>query len=333
MGLEASTLNRIVFTGDCLRSETGEPNQWANVVWLKNLLGTNLGALTGLRLEALLPPPVDAWRALGEKPSLERWARTFWQAADDRLCDYLRPFYDGALVVAIELSPFLEAALDRLGIPWVEVGVSPLRFLPDFALFFRFSAGLRVPERFRLTDDEVQAAVAKVKTFYGIAPVQGTVFFAQTPHDRTQITRTGFVDAPDFVDNLPGPLWVKPHPLSPDNPIIERALKRGARLLDHNTYATLSGPVTVASISSSVVVEAVAFGRNTIVAHSEVLDRNLAGLTTMNGYRHSDFWREALIPLPLTDATFGDPFVPNALRAALHAYGLDMAIYAPSPRP
>ena len=323
-------MNRIVFTGDCLRSETGVPLQWGNVVWLKNLLGANLGALTGLPFEAVIPPPVDAWHEMGGVPSLEAWARTFWKTADDRLCDYLRPFYEGSLVIAIELSPLLESALDRLGVPWVEVGVSPFRFLPDFALFFRFSAGLQVPERFRITAFEIQAAVAKVRAFYGTAPVEGTVFFAQTPHDRTQITRSGFVDALDFVDNLPGPLWVKPHPLSPDNPIIQRALNRGGRLLEHNTYATLSAPVTVASISSSVVVEGAAFGRQTIVAHSEVLDRNLASLTTLNGYRHSDFWREALAPLPLTDATFDEPFVPNALRAGLHAYALDMTIYATS---
>lgn len=327
MDLEAVALKRIVITGDWLRTESGEPNQWANVLWLNELLGKRLGAITGLPVEAVLPSPAECWNVLGEPPSLESWSRLFWSRAPDALCQHILTYFEDALVVAIELSPILEDGLNRVNLPWIEVGVSPLRFLADFAVFFRFSRGLVPPERFRLGNAEIAAAVDHVRSFYGVAPVQGTVFFAQTRNDRTQIGSSGFVDAEQFVERLELPLWIKPHPLDPENPTIEKAVRRGARILQHNTYATLSADVTVATVSSSVAVEARCFGRAPLVFNPAVLERNTAGLTTLNGFRNSEFWREALAGIHLTNSRFDDPFVPNRLRSKLGAYGLDLKVY------
>jgi hypothetical protein len=169
--------------------------------------------------------------------------------------------------------------------PWVDIGVSPLRFLPDFAITFRFSERLGRPLQFQISAGEIESAVAHIKSFYPATNVEGTVFFGQTPHDRTQIGRRGFVSADDFIDRVPAPLLIKPHPLAPDAPIIQRALKRGASLVDENTYALLrSEGVAVATLSSSVGVEAKAFARPASILHSEVLDRNQSGITVLSPF-------------------------------------------------
>lgn len=325
-GIES--MKRIVFSGDCLRTESGGPNQLTNVIWLKDFLGPRLEAMLGVPSEATLPFPAEVWSILGHPPSMDSWAKLFWSKSTGGLRDFLRPLFEGALVVAFELSPLLEDTLNALDVPWIEVCISPLRFLPDYVISFRFAPGLNTPEQFRLTDTEVQRAVARVREYYGAPPpLKGTVFFAQTLNDRTQIGQHGFVGDAGLVEGLPKPLWVKPHPLCSDNPVVARLLHRGARLLEHNTYAALSADITVASIASSVVVEAEAFGRKTVVAHPDVLLRNASGLSTLDGHNHSSFWREVLSNFQLTDATFVEPFIPNALRSKFGAYGLDMAVY------
>ena len=323
-------IDRIVFTGDCLRSQLGEPNQWANVLWLQQLLEKKLRDLTGLPSAALLPAPADCWKALGKPPSILNWSLCFWDRACDDLCEHLRTHFDGALVVAIELSPLLQHALDRMMVPWIDVGVSPLRFMPDFPLTFRFSDSLNRPQGFDLSAAELDDGIQHVRNFYPATFLPGTVFFAQTSGDRTLIGRQGFFDVGQvtpMLEDLPRPLWVQPHPLEPLNPLIRTLLDAGARLLPISTYAALVSEMTVASIASSVVVEAAHFGRPTRVLHPDVLNRNATGLTTLNGYRHSSFWSQALSMFGLTDSDFAEPFESDRLRSALGYYGLSPDVY------
>ena len=80
------------------------------------------------------------YRLLGHAPSLEAWAATYGQTTPPpALVEALRPDYDRALVIGFELSPLMRSVLNRIGAPWIDVELSPIRFLDDLALDLRFS--------------------------------------------------------------------------------------------------------------------------------------------------------------------------------------------------
>ena len=142
-------------TGDVFRTACGDPNQLPNVRWLRGEVSRVLYELTGLwpdvRYRRNAPDDghaviADWYGLLGHAPSVEAWAATYGQVdPPPDLVDALRPDYDRALVIGFELSPLMRSILDRIGAPWVDVEVSPLRFLDDLALSLRCSWPIEGP--------------------------------------------------------------------------------------------------------------------------------------------------------------------------------------------
>ncbi|HEX6001743.1 MAG TPA: hypothetical protein VFZ16_20460 [Hyphomicrobiaceae bacterium] len=337
-------IDRIVVTGDVLRTADGDPNQLFNVRWLRGELSRVLYELTGLwpdiRYRGNQPDDgravVAEWyRMLGHSPSVEAWAATYaLTAPPSALVEALHPDYDRALVVGFELSPLLRAVLGRIGVPWVDVEVSPLRFLDDLALNLTFSWPVRIDHPGLLARRQVGDAVRRIRFQHrhhtAAADCNGAcVFLAQTRHDRTLIKDGAF-----FPDSLAMEgvamalggrrLVLKPHPLAPDNPLLD-ALRHHftADTTDANIY-TLLATVREAqflTISSSAAIEAQHFGHGVERFNAEA-PVGPAAFVSVWAHRSAAFWRAALAPLlPVRpDATSEEPMVPDRLRRSLHAW-------------
>jgi hypothetical protein len=335
----------LLFTGDGLRSATGDADQLANVRWLDWAIGGVLRTVTGLPSELRLPVTggtvADLVELQGGRLGIDGWATMFWQEPSGHLVEAIATACAGALVVGIELPPVLQKAMDRGGIPWIDVGVSPLRFLPDWALHVRASRHFSViaAQHALLHTDEVQAAVRHVGAYYANPALPGPtpVFFAQTSRDRTLIKNEGFCAAEDalaLVAEAAGgrSLLLKPHPWEPDNPVVHALVQAGARITEENTYALLSHPaVEVLTLSSSVGREARAWGRVAHIGHPVVQDWMFSGVNVHTEARSAVFWAPLLESggLQCVDRRYCIPWRPNALRERIGGQGLDLEVWTP----
>ena len=334
---------RIVFSGDSFRSAKGDPDQIANVVWLKARLGDLLAELTGWPHEIRLPllgrsvAEMLAMQGAAPEPSLDAWAQVFWQRASADLVGAMARDLAGALVVAIEMPPVLEDALNRAGIAWIDIGVSPLRFLPDWALHLKTSAHFRLDavRDWLLTPEETARYAAHVRAWYGPADIAGptVVFFAQTLRDRTLIRQGRFVGVEDLdaLDLAGRPLLIKPHPWQPDSDVVQALIARGGKVTDCNTYALLASPqVSVATLSSSVGREARVFGREVETLSPGVQDWAFSGVDVLRDALAPRFWSALLASagLPVKASRARDAeWRPNRLRQTIAQQGLDSAVW------
>ena len=346
-------IERIVITGDVFRTTNGDPNQLTNVRWLRGELARPIYELTGLwpdvRYRRNAPDDgravIEAWyRLLGHTPSLEAWADTFAQTTPPAaLSDALRADYDRALVLGFELSPLMRSVLGDIGAPWVDIGLSPIRFLDDLALDLRFSWPVEAAHPGLILSGDVEGAVERVRTRHGndaaAAGLGGAcVFLAQTRQDRTLIKDGAFFRDEETIARvaqaLQGrPLVLKPHPLAPDNPLLCTLQRRfAAPTTGANVYAILAAArdVRLLTISSSAAIEARHFGHAPQIFHAAA-HGDAAPLSSLWAHRSTSFWRVALAPiLPLrADADFEELPVPNRLRRRIGAWGWPSSAPAP----
>jgi hypothetical protein len=320
---EPLTITRVVFTGDVFRvvEDEREPNQLANVFWLHNLIAYQLAQITELLPEIRFRTRDykvgnslirKAYNLLDLETSSKGWQSVFWyEDIPSELIELFRTDYDNALVFAFELSPIMECILNRLGCPWIDVALSPIRFLDDLLLSIRLSGHFNSEPLlpFVVSKKDVKCGADYVsrwflsKHFKTDLKDSDVVFFAQSERDRTLITLEGsFFSAEEAVARLADlvgkrRLWIKPHPYSLENPVIQMAMERvGGQLISENAYGILSANVDidVVTISSSVGCEAPWFGKRTHLFNDCVLRRNEQALTIRDGYCFSDFWRVLL---------------------------------------
>jgi SAM-dependent methyltransferase len=312
-------IERIVIAGDVFRTTDGDPNQLGNVRWLRGEVARLLYELTGLWPEIgyRRNAPDDGraviaewYRLMGHAPSLEAWAATYGLTDPPAgLIEAMRPDYERALVVGFELSPLMRSVLGAIGVPWVDIGVSPIRFLEDLALGMRFAWPVDLGHAGLLSPEYVQSAVARLRARYAedgsSADLDGAcVFLAQTRYDRTLIRDGAFFPDSEAIarvaETLDGRrLVLKPHPLAPDNPLLGALQQRfGARTTGANVYAILATAVDVRflSISSSAAIEARHFGHGIEVFHPAA-HTDPGPFASLWAHRSASFWRSALRPL------------------------------------
>lgn len=345
-----NSINRIVFTGDMLRSHAGERNQLSNIYWLQRRFGGLITEISGLETEIRLagsPPFNDdsniqnVFASLGQRPGMLSWAKLFSSAPTAEFLQLIERDYVGSLVISIELPPILETALDQMGVPWIDIGISPLRFLPDFAISFRTSVHFENYFNTKLLLDNscVNESVKTVQNYYNnnikVDLSNALVFFAQTNQDRTLIENGIFAGVNHALQAIQEKcsgrkIFVKPHPLQPDNPIILACINEfGAKIIEENTYEILSLPqdISIVTLSSSVGPEAKAFGKPTHIACGTVQSAAYSGPSSMVHGRSAQLWTDLISAVMPTNLALGEPWEPNQLRRELGAFGLDPAIY------
>lgn len=288
--------SRFVITADLLRpypcADGWESATWKQVRWLRHVLSRPLRG-SGLPVSTLAwddracprgnawGSPEELYERLGDPLSPQGWARLCTRSEAPReLVEWLEPLVHDAFVIGYELPPVMIDALQRLGRPYVDVILHPLRFLPDlvFALRTNVPAYHAVFERFRLREEDVrqQADLICAKAAWMAPPLPmppGTaLLLGQVAGDRALVRPDGsFASLADHLDSLhrlccDHPLVLyKAHPYAgPDDPSTTAVRRLPAvRETDANFYHLLAQPEieTVVALNSSGLHEARVFGR------------------------------------------------------------------------
>lgn len=336
----ASTVRRVVFTGDFLRPNVAgtRPTQHNNIRWLQNLLKEPMAMATGLP-QSVLSWGADSvsdgllttsdikslYAALGLSLSIDNWAKIHdlprLPAKIEALLD--RVFGD-SLVVGFEIPPVIEHFLNRRGIPFVGVTIHPVRFLDDVFLALRSNVPAlqeqlfaeRIDDRFIRLMAGIQSASAARAITEAIKP-DSALLIMQTWYDQSQIQNGAFVSCGEYVDEISkiadqhSELLIKEHPLAP-NPataLIQSSIPN-LRMITGNVYGYLSAPevTKLVTMSSSVGIEAPYFGTavhfllRAPMNQRITVDDDPSGYVGVEvGYLNPDFWRDLLHPLvPVT---------------------------------
>lgn len=279
------------------------------------------------------PEPVAAlMRRAGLAAEPADWARLFSDPALLPEVEALLADVSADLVLGWELAPNMVRALLRRAVPVIDMSLAPLRFAPDLFLRLRAShpdwaaalAGMAVPT------EQLQAAALQVRE--AVAPARpggdsAVLFVGQTDLDASLIEDGRLASVKrhlDAIDRLLAgrALLLKPHPHGErhdDLRLLHRHFPQ-ARIVTDSIYTVLSDPAVgaVATLSSSVAVEAAWFGRaaTALVTPDQAPERlpELSGFHTMEA-RVADhrFWDRVL-----NGATAGPTGPAVSLRRMFH---------------
>jgi hypothetical protein len=280
------------------------------------------------------PDPVAAlMRRAGLAAEPGDWARLFSDPALLPEVEVLLADISADLVLGWELAPNMVRALLRRDVPVIDMSLAPLRFAPDLFLRLRTSqpdwaaslAGMAMPpEQLQAAASQVREAVAPARPEGGNA----VLFVGQTDLDASliedgQLAAVGrHLDAIEHMLAGGRALLLKPHPHGERHENL-RLLHRHfpqARIVTDSIYTLLSDPAVgaVATLSSSVAVEAAWFGRSAtaLITPDQAPERlpELSGFHTIAA-RVADprFWDRVL------NGTTGGPAGPAvSLRGMFH---------------
>ncbi|KIT15145.1 hypothetical protein jaqu_34730 [Jannaschia aquimarina] len=354
-----NSVERIVFTGDFLRPSIAGllPTQHENILWLRKAVGVPVEMATGLPQEILHwdhrwqnGSRVDAttisavYQMMGIRRGIHDWPRLFdAETLPPMLEDLLDRWFLKSFVIGFELPRWLVSFLSRRDVPFVDVSLSPIRFMDDllFEVSASHEAGTAAIRSHGVPEDliRLQAGVlaSNVAKSFPSPPRPNTLLILlQTRYDKVLIRDGRFVSLLDRLDELErvaaeyDNVLIKAHPLETQEEVIDAISARldGVRHTTENFYRLVShdGLRGVAALSSSGVHEASWFGkrghyliegftRDTFTVGQEGFDVGDAILMP-------DFWRDVLgsMGLPVTEKDgLRLPSKPNRFRQQLRS--------------
>lgn len=349
--------NRVVVTGDLLRlfpvsGGRWESASWKNIRWLWSLVAPAVAA-AGLPARMLAwDPAMDPregdvfetpafYSKLRTDLSLSGWARLVRADAlipEGAWSDLLEHLRD-ALVIVWELPDSMRIALDRAGVRYVNVVVSPLRFLDDLVFALQTNVpslhSLLLSRRFNSDEISRQVALIRAKAAWMDKPEPmppgSALVLGQLDFDRALLSANG--DSTHLGDHLgrlhrlccEHPLVLyKPHPYAQGTSLSHRAMAQlpTVRWTKANLYHLLCQPEIerVVALNSSGLAEAEHFGKTAewLAAPLYTFGSEPGQLVPQDGqWIEPWFWRTALTGAARPE-TMPSP-VPNRLRRSVNA--------------
>lgn len=292
--------SRIVFTGDLLRpypaGNEWESATWKNIRWLQALVSPHLARLgiphTRLAWDAQMHPDTGTffdtpalYDRLGMALGMTGWTRlNHVFPAPVALIEQLSPEVQGALVIGYEMPDPMLDALQAMGIPYIDVVLHAVRFLPDLVFAMRTNhPGLHdALLRHRVQEADILAQVASIKAKSAWMPPPADLppgsmlIFGQVHEDRSLINgaRGGFANLEDHLPALielchaHAQTYFKPHPYDTQESPSVRAMRRigAVTFTSANAYHLMAQEhtETVVALNSSCLFEARFFGKKAI---------------------------------------------------------------------
>ena len=286
------SIQRVVFTGNVLRFSGATPfrtTQISNIRWIKELLSPIFDQHFALHCDALywdLETKFDSSRiydAHKENMTQSGYASLLASAPNDDACRYMEGFVRNALIVGFELPDYLVKVFQRIGLQYVDLVLSPLRFLPDLVVGIRTNNPTwfqRINER-RLTADAIWSYAGLMKAKLARRRPLGLkedscLFAGQVSGDVSLISEGRFLQLAEFADPIEkmssnhATLYYKEHPYAKlqDKKALRCFFSQfdNAVKIDHNIYQILVQEElkSVCALTSSVIQEAKYFGKHSV---------------------------------------------------------------------
>lgn len=331
-------LTRIVLLGDILRVQPNNDHQANNFIrFFYELFRGQITTATGIEVELALAGDApgfdrDIFFSLAgyDKPSFANWLRLASGECRQEAGEYFAECYRNALLISYEAGS-LSWIMERHGIPYLDMRISPIRFLDDLYLAFKSNIP-EVRERlchYQITDEQIYCTANKLKAYYLIRLHETAIkrsvstsglssgsllLCGQTAIDLSLAKEgkiVGFLERAEAVNELckqyPN-VYYRPHPnATPTDPgekfirslpgVIKTAGNIYQLLCDDNLDA-------VAALSSGVLHEAPYFGKKThIISHKYIALAQSGSSTnpgayimTRDAYYSPAFWKDVLSP-------------------------------------
>ncbi len=343
-------LSGVTITGDFVRSDgQGRPGEGdRSIVWLFDALKRQIARASALPVHVLTARGcADLYRWVERaRPPAE--ADAYWAAVyhalppDAALEEILLPRLRQQFVVGHELPPYLLRLLDRLGVPYLDLRIHPVRFLDDLL----FAARASDPEtrgallRLAMPEDNVYAAAGLLEAMCRYTtdctlPAGTLLVVGQRTMDSSQIVGGTFFDAFERRPEVAAicaryqAVLLKPHPYGGAHSLlVAAAAAPTARATADNVYRLLTqAQVTaVLTVNSSVAYEAGYFDKQVhTLAPLQMRIAWRGGQCEADTYASiddlvfcGDFWRVVLGPHAPVGPCDGArlPAKPNRLRIA-----------------
>ena len=329
-----SKVKKVILASHLLREYEGYTSSW-----LPSLFKKHIELTTGLPVEIVVPSNFSAINLedyfvpfdyvkfcgfYGISYTREAWGALFYNREyNEQAYKYIESVFKDSLVISYEMDACILNILDELGIPYIDMYISPIRFLED-QLFSMTSNDSEIYAKllsYRLPEELIYMQANYLKTFYlmrdakKIQEIPAVLFIGQTQFDRSLINpKTGEIYSilnhkQEFEDSIRGfgRILYKRHPkASGDSSVLEYLRTLGdVKIVDENFYAMISRHdiKKVIAISSGGLIEAKYFGKETQhLLHSSVnlqYGNDFDKEKYINIYEHFfalHFWADVLSP-------------------------------------
>lgn len=333
-------IKKVILTSHLLREYEGYAASW-----FPSLFKTHVELTTGLPAEIVVPSnfcaintenyfkPFDYVKFCGFygiSYTKEAWGALFYNREyNEQAYQYIEAVFKDSLVISYEMDACILHILDELNIPYIDMYISPIRFLED-QLFSVTSNKAEIYTKlleYKLPEELIHMQANYLKTFYlmreaqKIQEVPAVLFLGQTPFDRSLINpETGEIynilnHKQEFENSVKGfnRILYKRHPKAfGDDSVLDYLKSLGdVKIVDDNFYAMISRHdiKKVIAISSGGLIEAKYFGKETQhLLHESVnlqYGNDFDKEKYINIYQHFfslHFWADILSPyIPTTD--------------------------------
>lgn len=355
---------QVVFTGDLLRpfahGSEWESATWKNIRWLQALVAPHLERLgvdhSSLTWDPQLHPKKSTYfdapalyDRLGLELGMARWTTlASLKSAPEALIDQLAPAVKDAIVIGYEMPDVMLDALTELGVPYIDVVLHAVRFMPDLIFAMRTNH----PELHEsLSFNTVQeadilsrAADIKAKAAWMPAPVDAApgslVIFGQVHGDRSLVATDGggFCSLESHLQELVelchahAHAYFKPHPYDVHESPSVRAIRHigSVEFTSANAYHLMAQDNirTIAALNSSCLFEARYFDKEVVRFKHCLYDFDAdhgprgglpgALLSQTPSWLDAAFWGE-LLSLEAVPSLAVAQWMPDRLRRTMNA--------------
>ena len=267
--------------------------------WLPNLLQYQLQKATNLPIFTIVPPNSKAY---GIEENLIKfdyikffsfynmgynkynWAELFYNYEyNEKAQEYIKSIFEDSLVVSYEMDYCILNILDNLNIPYIDMYISPVRFLDD-QMFCMTTNNPEIYNKllgYKLPEEQIHLQANYLTTFYrqrdlnyDIPNEPAVLFIGQTAYDRSLIDDEGKIYSilhhkEEFEESIKGykKIFYKRHPKAFGDEAVMEYIKTLANveIVKDNFYALCARPdiKKVVAISSGGVIEAQYFNKKT----------------------------------------------------------------------
>lgn len=354
-------INRIIISGDLLR--TREVNGKAENFHLKRIdkyyhfFKYQIEEATCLPVEKLNTnstdfSPAHFYKLCGlEYGSDENWLNIYdFKDLTNEITEYYFYYIKNSLVVYIEMPLIWKRIHEKLGIPYIDLTVHPIRFLDDHMFGMSTNNNLifdRI-KKYQIDDSlfYMQANMIKSIVDYNPLPIQerSALIAGQTNIDKALYSNGRCLSIMDYEDKISEMgkhydiVYYKAHPFNSDLKKIHDFLKRFDFIKlcpsDWNMYRMLSNDnlLKVYAITSGVLYEAPYFGKESEFLYVPPFSFNYAKeceydkdtyLSLYNSYMNPRFWSDILQDIISVNANCRNVEVnyrANRIRATFNDY-------------
>ncbi len=348
---------RVIFAPDLLRIDPDPKNklintQLVNIEWLFTMFSArieeNLGItpyiVSGNESGDLLSR-IEIYRELDLMMNVESWSKLYGGTFKSDIIDkYLLRIFEDSLVIGFELPPYMKRFFIRYNIPYIDMTIHPIRYLPDYILGVRSNieeiqnklekTAFNESLFFDFADISKASTIRKYRN--NLPEPSSALFLGQTEVDASLIydgKMAGIEEVRESLRNLSieyENIYFKAHPYSKRLPALKKLVESFPTVhwYEVNIYDALGTNRfdLVTSLSSGTLYEAKYFGQKNkkILPTTEKfdlsckkMDKNRLYYPICSQIFASEYWQYLLGDIDTFTPEFPKPW-ENALISTLH---------------